>query len=348
MKTSLDNTESVNFILGYSLNNAYPYFQVPLLKTLRIIWGELYSSSTSIPHLPGFPSEKPSTMGKLIYLLILTHTFSCASGYKRPESFVEKMRRYRAKISSNSVPMLTVNTRQFGEKKYTSRQPASRPHPELKKTSSLNFSDKDGEHIHFTNKRLYFLSLLNQYLNFQQFLLKKKSPTINSCPGLHSTFLEHKKNRPPISQAIPTGIQPKGVLLSLPLSHNSRSETLKDIKADQYFLQKALSIHTEKIYSELVELCQYGSSDNYYAYENLMTHIKRHPQKFSPTPQNLQILLKTTIFANKVILSTLKEQLTPDISRGPASLQSSGNPWLKKTMKKNNLNWFERYIHSVK
>ena len=279
-------------------------------------------------------------MGKLLYLLILTHAFSCASGYQRPEPFVEKMRRYRAKLSSNSVPLLTVNTRQFQEKKHASRGPASLPPATLNKEFGSNFS----------NKRLYFLSLLDQYLNFQHFLVEKKSPTINSCPGLHNAFLEYKKNRPTRSRPVWNNLQAQGVLLSLPTTHNPRGKTLRDLAIKQNsgkMLQKALGIHVEKIHSELVELCQYGSSDNYYAYENLMNHIKRNPQKFAPSPHNLQTLLKTTIFANKIILSNLEEQLPP-ISRGPASQQFRNNPWLKKTIKKSNIDWFEHYIHSVK
>ena len=248
------------------------------------------------------------------------------------------MRRYHANISTNSIPSLTVNVQQFQAKQYASRKPASRPTPELNKKSSLKFSNqaKEIQSIYFTNKRLYFLSLLDQYFNFQYFLPNKKFPAINSCPGLHGAFLEYKKNHTAFAPSLSTNVTVSGALLSLPITHGSRGKVLRDVKEEKgrkKFLQKALSIHTEKIYSELVELCQYGSSDNYYAYENLMNHIKHHPQKSVPSPENLQTLLKTSIFANNIILSNLKEQL-PNISRHPASVQFRNNSWIKKSMKK--------------
>ena len=292
-------------------------------------------------------------MGKLIYFLILAHAFSCASDYKRPESFAQKMRRYQARLSSNSVPPLTVNIRKFRDAQSVSRIPASRSRPELKKNSPFNPSKgiRDIQNIYFSNKRLYFLSLLDQYLNFRRYLSEKQPPLINSCPGLHGAFLEYKRTHIPRPRTVLTNIQNGETLFSLPLTHKLQSKTLNDVdaeKRDSKLFYKALNVHTEKIHSELVELCQYGSSDNYYAYENLMNHIKRNPQGFFPSLENLKILIKTTIFANNILLSTLKKQPHSNISRSPAALRQKNNPWLKKAMKKNHLGWFERYSHSVK
>ena len=290
-------------------------------------------------------------MLKVIHLLLLVHVFSCASSYKRPESFAQKMNRYRARISSNSIPRLTVNTNQFRKPASIPQQVAPKNRLNLLKSPTLLPKNKNIENIHFSNKRIYFLSLLEQYRSFRSYLPQKtKTPSINSCPGLHGAFLEYMRSHPSPLPGRQANFNPKGALLALPLSHNPQSKILKDIKENKrkkQLFQKALHIHAEKIYSELVELCQYGSSNNYYAYENLMNHIKRHPQKFPVSPKNLQTLIKTTIFVNKILLSAIKQQ-SPSVGRSPAALSQESNPWIEKAMNKNHLKWFKQYLHIVK
>ena len=286
---------------------------------------------------------------KMSYIILLLHIFSCSSQYKRPESFNQKMNRYQARLSSNIIPQLTVNTQKFQINSTKSRTPASIPTQET--SPKLYAKSQDIKITHFSNKRLYFLSLMDQYRKFQSYLPKEnKVSSVNSCPSLHGAFLEYKRLQPVLAPSPKQNlnINPTDALLALPLGHKPQSKTLKDIEQDQRnnkHLAKALHIHAEKIYSELIELCQYGSSNNYYAYENLMGHIKRHPKKFDHSLSGLQSLIKTAIFANKVILSTIEKQLS---SRAPASIPKQSNPWLKKAMKKNHIDWIEKYLDTVK
>ena len=289
-------------------------------------------------------------MVKLLHLLLMMHLLSCASGPRRPESFAQKMRRYQAKTSSHHIPTLTVDARQFQQ-----RLPASdSARPSLKKTSALNPA-KNGKglekNIHFSNKRLYFLSLLEQHGKFENYLPGRVSPAIGSCPGLHSAFLDYKRSYTPTGKKLRAEVQPTGALLALPVGHGKQDKTLADIEEKgerKQLFNKALSVHVEKIHSELVELCQYGTSDNYYAYENLMTHIKRDSRGFPVSSQNLQSLVKTTIFSNKILLSALEKQVAPKNLRAPASAAPKSQSWLHKVMQKHHLEWFEQYAHTIK
>ena len=294
-------------------------------------------------------------MVKLLHLLFMIHLISCASQNIRKESFEQKMRHYQTKAQSNLIPALTVDTRHFQQIQTSSRRPASASptHSKMKAPSALAPSKKGMglQRIHFSNKRLYFLSLLEQHEKFQNYLSQPISPPIESCPGLHNAFLDYKRSGQSLRRNTPANIQPTGALLNLPVEHVSQGKLLADIeeqKLRKQLFPKALSVHVEKTYAELVELCHYGSSDNYYAYENLMTHIKRAPQGFLASSKNLQSLIKTTIFSNDILLSTLEKQTSQKNLRAPASLSTKGHFWLNKVIQKHHLQWFEKYIQTIK
>ena len=114
-------------------------------------------------------------------------------------------------------------------------------------------------------------------------------------------------------------------------------------------MNKAISLHVMKTYRELSELCEVGTSDNYYAYENLLGHIERHEQSRDPVSQNVKTLFKTTLFSNMAIINSLWSGNAPTRARGPASVKkkSDGN-YQQAVLKRFGVEWVEDYFNNQK
>jgi hypothetical protein len=147
--------------------------------------------------------------------------------------------------------------------------------------------------------------------------------------------------------------------LLLPLTKNETSPKVIDIIrnsghsmndfAINELVHKALDIHLAKTYSEIQELCEYGSSDNYYIYENLITHIKNN--NFDASTHNMNILLKTTIFSNIALITSLnKEQSAKAGGRAIASVPTENNKYAysSEVMARLNVNWANQYFDYLK
>ena len=206
---------------------------------------------------------------------------SCSSGFKRPESIADKMVRFKAKnIGQNFTPSYQVADVQFQSKR-RGRAPAS--------VIKSNTGKKN-----ISNKRLYFLSLHNQYQQLKQYVGTDSAPTLSICPRFHTSLLKYKDTygSTPYQSKVYTSKYTKDQLvdknysakypeLYLPVTKDAVTPTVMDILAKnskkqvENVVQNALQIHLSKTYNELKELCEFGSSDNYYVYENLLTHIQR-------------------------------------------------------------------------
>lgn len=225
----------------------------------------------------------------VISTLTLTTLVSCAG----PESFEQKMDRYAPKnLGVNQVPEIKSSGFAFSASK--SRMPASAE-------SATSVEKSLSEEATLSNKKLYFLTLFGQYENMKKFAQDFEAPSVNICPHFHSSLLEHKGRRP----AVFTGSvsyknnkkfvydtkrlnDPEYVAkrpeLSLPVVKDEVTPKVVDILRSEgvgindskmnELVHKALDIHLTKTYSEIRELCEFGVSDNYYVYENLITHIK--------------------------------------------------------------------------
>ena len=286
-----------------------------------------------------------------LFFIGMLGIFSCAYNYKKTESFAQKMHRYQAKTHVHFVPKLKISLEKF--KKHEKRTSAQSRRP-----ASAQDKQKIPRRIVNSNKKLYFLSLLKQYDFFRRYAMKP-TPEIKVCPHFHSAILYHRQMEValfPFSQNVWERIEVSGPLLSLPLKRDARNPTIRELSSKQLkkyggtqeALKKALAIHGEKIYSELSELCEYGSSDNYYAYENLMGHIKKRSRGFSPSPKNFQALIRTTLFSNQVLLKRLTKRDLKRQRRGPASVKGPfTDPYLQQIMKKAKVHWAEKYLHTV-
>lgn len=263
-------------------------------------------------------------MKGFIVILLVGSLAGCAGQYRRPESFEAKMARFQPQNANpNKVPQYEISPQisdTFSPPVARGRGPAS---VGTKKTIKIP-----------STKRLYFITLFGQYQQMSQFLGSQEAPKLNHCPSFHTTLVNYK-GRIPASfnkkevkwdkrysdvRADMVGTYPE---LALPLTYESENPRLYDViksegiaSAEKNF-QKALGIHLGKTYKELTELCESGTSENYYNYENLTTHIRREGEEFAPNKHSLKILLKTTVFSNMALL----ESLDRDVPRGrvPAS-----------------------------
>ena len=62
-------------------------------------------------------------------------------------------------------------------------------------------------------------------------------------------------------------------------------------------------MHLDRTKKEIYELCETGSSANYFIYENLNSLTSSTPM--NPKKENLETILKVSIFANDFLLSSL-------------------------------------------
>lgn len=235
--------------------------------------------------------------------------YSCASGLRRPESIEEKMRRYQSKIGQvNAVPEIPVVAENWTQ---GSRGPAS--------ISPFQASQR----VDYSNKKMYFFTLWMQYKTLKKFTKSENAPQINSCPKFHTSMVD-KNWESDLTHGELSKIQWKNlqqqdisyfpeVHLSVSREHNEPKvkDQFKNLKfADEYqtTVDQALKNHMAKMFTELKELCEHGSSYNYYAFENLMTYTKENTMMANN--ENMEKILKTSIFSNHLIIESLRSKYT--------------------------------------
>ena len=139
------------------------------------------------------------------------------------------------------------------------------------------------------------MTLNEQYLQLGS-LLKLESKLKNKCPHFHALNLKvvkkHIHHELKETSEIPGQSHYKNALnfpafypeLSLPLDERKLTPTVyekakaqKDNFNFKDSLTRALKIHHRKTASELVELCETGTSDNYFIFENLNSMTNKSP-----------------------------------------------------------------------
>jgi hypothetical protein len=289
---------------------------------------------------------------KTLSTLVCLAAFGCAGGYHAPESIEAKMARYESqKIPSNIVPELPIAPVAFAEMALSSRAPASFD-------GGSSWDRKEKEDIQGSTKRLYFLTLLSQYYSLKGLTGSNSAPSISICPSFHTSVVEYEEqggnhgtmasyNYSDKHISSDLGLYPE---YSLPLTADSNTPTVatafqnKDLKQrfgdEKQILKTAFDIHLAKTYRELAELCENGASDNYYAFENLSTHIKQNQKIFAPSSNGMKVLFKTTLFSNKALIESLKGSGTAN--RAPASATEQG--YEDMIIERLGVNWTHQYF----
>lgn len=269
------------------------------------------------------------------------------------ESYQKKMERYQARTGENIlVPEIKAANIPFQPAKQT-RFPSSK---------SVAVTDSS-----MTNKKLYFLSLYAQYESLKSVSNNTTAPAISLCPSFHTGLVTYQEKHPTthevtsqkkfsynksdLSNDAYVAAHPE---LYLPVSKDGVTPKVIDLLSkskDQLpessiheIVQNAVNLHLAKTYTELRELCDYGTSSNYYIYENLITHIKN--EKFAPSAANMNILLKTTLFSNRAIITSINK---PAGTGGRAiASERSKVPFTDEVVSRFNAQWTNEYFNFIK
>lgn len=217
----------------------------------------------------------------------------------------------------------------------------------------------------FDNKKVYFLTLLGQYYRVKS-LLGKNQKELNVCPYFHHEILEQEKNIDNFTSSS-YGIKKKNYTkaiyapsllpaypeLSLPIndsqnvyqytSHFKNNETIEN------FVKVALEEHADKNKSELEELCETGASDNYYTFENLLTHFTNN-DRFNNSIDSLKAVLKIPVFANLFILKSIDPNYVSysnDQFYEVSKISNNYSIFEVEMLKRMNVSWVEQYIENL-
>lgn len=165
-------------------------------------------------------------------------------------------------------------------------------------------------------RRVYFSALYHQYLTLGHFL--GKTTEIKSCPQFHHDKIETDSS-----------LVPK---VSLYQSKNVDDEG-KDFFPELAFGKDyQLSDYHVVIKGELSELCETGISDNFYKFDNLITHYA-HKKSFHQDPTAMSAVLKIPVFANFYLVKMLE---VPGINLT--------SPEEKRFIRLTRTHWFESYV----
>jgi hypothetical protein len=306
------------------------------------------------------------------YTLLLTTVSSLIlSSCANIENVESKMSRYTPKAGGkNQVPEFEIGDVDFKNAKSKNRAPASM---EASPKPLTGLSTEPAEFSGLSNKKLYFMSLYGQYEGLKIHATKYNAPEVNICPHFHTSLLEHKDKK--VTNAAPprqtkTFSYNKDQIkdanysrqfpeLYLPLSKEDIKPKVIDQLIANYdqltndkvneFVHQAIDIHLSKTYTEIRELCEYGVSDNYYVYENLITHIKNND--FAAGKENLKTLLKTTLFSNTILMNSIEQKSVATQGRSLASVSSETSSknfkkldYTQEVINRLNVSWARDYF----
>lgn len=165
-------------------------------------------------------------------------------------------------------------------------------------------------------RRIYFSALYHQYLTLGQHLNKKGD--IQFCPQFHHDKVETD-----------SGLIPKVSLYPV----SQIDEEGKDYFPELVFSKKfSLKDYHQVIKSELLTLCEDGVSDNFYKFDNLVTHYA-NKKTFHTRPDAMRSVLKIPVFANFYLVKMLEIPGT-----------SLNSPEEKRFIKLTQTHWFEKYV----
>jgi len=182
---------------------------------------------------------------------------------------------------------------------------------QLRKPASLSVSDVSGK----SSRRVYFSALYQQYMTMKDLLGKKND--IEFCPQFH-----HDKIK------IDSGFVPKMSLFQ----SNELDEAKKDYFPEVIFNKEfSLKDYHQSMKEEIIPLCDDGVSDNFYKFDNLVTHYSGNPT-FHKDPKAMASVLKIPVFANFYLVKMLEMPGFESTDSESAFID------LSKT------HWFEAYV----
>jgi len=161
-------------------------------------------------------------------------------------------------------------------------------------------------------RRVYFSALYYQYLT-----LGNQESVINSCPQFHHDKLEtDAQQTPKFSMYKVSSIDKEG------------QDFFPELAFDKKF---SLKDYHQSIREELDILCEEGVSDNFYKFDNLVTHYANKPS-FHMSKTAMESVLKIPVFANFYLIKMIKVSPEPMF------------PEEKRLIEMTHTSWFEKYV----
>lgn len=186
--------------------------------------------------------------------------------------------------------------------KMASREPAS-----------LEVSEVEGK----SPRRVYFTALYHQYLTLTSHL--GENSDLNSCPQFHHDKIETDDS-----------VIPQVTFFKSKSIRKSNKQFFPEVIFTKNF---PLKDHQASIREEIALLCEEGVSDNYYKFDNLVTHYA-NKKSFHERPDAMKSVLKIPVFANYYLLKMLQ---SPQAT-------SFVHPEEKRVIDMTHTHWFEKYV----
>ena len=171
-----------------------------------------------------------------------------------------------------------------------------------------------------STRRVYFSALYHQYLTLGQHLDKKSD--IAFCPQFHHDKIQtDSRLDPSVSLYQASHVEQEGKVYFPELAFSE---------------EFSLSDYHQTIHSELTNLCENGASDNFYKFDNLVTHYS-HKTSFHMSDKAMTSVLKIPVFANFYLVKMLE---APGVNF--VSIEE------KRFIKLTRTHWFETYISEAR
>jgi len=210
---------------------------------------------------------------------------------------------------------------------------------------------EDGvKHSNKSARKLYFLSMVQQYNMFNS-LLGKKSEKQNNCPQFHNDLVGNNKNFEDNGKFFSLSLnfaqikkEPQNVMyypaMSLPYQKvDLYSYLVKSVdwKNASNHVKSALEHYNIKNKKEIEELCQNGVSEGYFIYQNMVTYYGQN-QSFHNSTEALSSVLKIPVVSNMLVLGSL---VKPKFQTDHFAFYEN------KLLEKMNITWFKNYLYEV-
>lgn len=166
-------------------------------------------------------------------------------------------------------------------------------------------------------RRVYFSALYHQYLTLTQHL--DQASEVTTCPQFHHDKVETDASMIPMVSIVKTSKVGDGESHFFPETVFTKQFSLKDYQTN--------------IKEEVLTLCEEGVSDNYYKFDNLVTHYAGK-KSFHARPDAMKSVLKIPVFANYYLLKMLQ---------APHAI-SFVHPEEKRIITMTQTHWFEKYV----
>jgi hypothetical protein len=168
-----------------------------------------------------------------------------------------------------------------------------------------------------SSRRVYFSTLYHQFVTLGVHL--KTDATLQSCPQFHHDRVEIDSYPvPTVTQVNSGSIQEEGRAFFPELVFQNK---------------KTLATYHSDLRHEVETLCEEGLSDNFYKFDNLVTHYA-DKKSFHLRPQAMESVLKIPIFANFYLLKMMESKHELNFSY----------PEEKLFIKMTRTHWFENYV----